>query len=71
MIARLEADLAELYSEQMKMTVKKDNGIFTRRKILGVIKLRFGSGFSFRYFYCHSYGLKPKEMKKNRVLRVD
>jgi hypothetical protein len=42
----IEADIDELYSDQMKMIVKKDNGILTRRKILGVIKLRFGSGFS-------------------------
>ena len=38
MIARLEAELDKLYSDQMKMIVKKDNGILTRRKILGVIK---------------------------------
>ncbi len=38
-IARLEAEIAELSSAQMKMTVKKDNGIFTLRKILGVIKV--------------------------------
>ncbi len=38
MIARLEATRAELSSEQMKMIVKKDNGISTLNKILGVIK---------------------------------
>lgn len=37
MIARLEATRAELSSEQMKMIVKKDNGISTLNKILGVI----------------------------------
>ncbi|MEG5041488.1 MULTISPECIES: hypothetical protein [unclassified Microcoleus] len=38
MIARLEETRAELLSEQMKMIVKKDNGISTLNKILGVIK---------------------------------
>jgi len=38
MIARLEATRDELSSEQIKMTVKKDNGISTITKILGVIK---------------------------------
>lgn len=38
MIARLEETRAELLSAQMKMIVKKDNGISTLNKILGVIK---------------------------------
>jgi hypothetical protein len=38
MIARLEETRAELLSAQMKMIVKKDNGISTVNKILGVIK---------------------------------
>ncbi|UNU24444.1 hypothetical protein [Microcoleus vaginatus] len=38
MIARLEETRAELLSDQMKMIVKKDNGISTVNKILGVIK---------------------------------
>ncbi|MEG3953993.1 hypothetical protein QT982_00540 [Microcoleus sp. herbarium2] len=38
MIVKLEATRAELLSVQIKMIVKKDNGISTLNKIRGVIK---------------------------------